>query len=41
MEIMPGINGNTAFTIGNIGTASGLKLLIGAGKNVKCYSLPQ
>jgi hypothetical protein len=41
MEIMPGINGNTAFTIGNIGNDSGLKLLIGAGKSLKCYSLPQ
>ncbi len=36
-----GIKGNTAFTIGNLGTDPGLKLLIGAGKNLKCYSLPK
>jgi hypothetical protein len=41
IEIMPGINGNTAFTIGNLGTNSGLKLMIGSGRNLKCYSLPQ
>jgi hypothetical protein len=41
IEILPGIRGNTAFTIGNLGTEPGLKLLIGAGKNLKCYSLPE
>lgn len=41
IDILPGIKGNTAFTIGNLGTDSGLHLLIGAGKNLKCYSLPK
>jgi hypothetical protein len=41
IDILPGIRGNTSFTIGNLGTDPGLKLLIGAGKNLKSYSLPQ
>jgi len=41
IEILPGIRGNTAFTIGTIGSDKGLKLIIGAGKYLKCYSLPQ
>jgi hypothetical protein len=41
IDILPGIRGNTAFTIGTLGTDPGLKLLIGAGKNMKCYSLPK
>ena len=41
IDILPGIRGNTAFTIGNLGTDPGLKLLIGAGKNLKSYSLPK
>jgi hypothetical protein len=41
LDVLPGIRGNTAFTIGNLGTDPGLKLLIGAGKNLKSYALPQ
>jgi hypothetical protein len=41
IDILPGIRGNTLFTIGNLGTDPGLRLLIGAGKNLKSYSLPQ
>jgi hypothetical protein len=41
IDILPGISGNTAFTIGNLGTDRGLKLFIGAGKNLKSYSLPK
>jgi hypothetical protein len=41
IDILPGIRGNTAFTIGNPGSDKRMKLLIGAGKNLKCYSLPQ
>jgi hypothetical protein len=41
IDILPGIRGNTAFTIGNLGMDPGLKLLIGAGKNLKSYSLPK
>ena len=41
VDILPGIRGNTAFTIGNLGSDRGLRLLIGSGKNLKSYSLPQ
>jgi hypothetical protein len=41
IDILPGIRGNTEFIIGNLGTDPGLKLLVGAGKNLKSYSLPQ
>lgn len=41
VNIVPGIRGSTGFTITNTGTDTGLKLLIGAGKNLKCYSLPK
>jgi hypothetical protein len=41
INILPGIKGNTAFTIGNLGIDPELKLLIGAGRNLKCYSLPK
>jgi len=41
IDILPGIRGNTEFTIGNLGTDTGLKLLIGAGKYLKSYSLPK
>jgi hypothetical protein len=41
IDLLPGIRGNTAFTIGNLGTDPAPKLLIGAGKYIKCYTLPQ
>ena len=40
IDVLPGIRGNTAFTIGNPGTDRGLKLVIGGGKYIKCYTLP-
>jgi hypothetical protein len=41
IDILPGIRGNTAFTIGTLGTDPGLHILIGAGKILKSYSLPK
>jgi hypothetical protein len=41
IDALPGIRGNTAFTIGNLGSDPRLKLLIGAGNNLKSYALPQ
>ncbi|MCX6248117.1 MAG: DUF3352 domain-containing protein [Bacteroidetes bacterium] len=41
LENLPGIRGNTEFSIGKLGTDPGLKLVIGAGKNLKCYRLPE
>jgi hypothetical protein len=41
IDILLGIRGNTPFTIGNLGTDPSLKLIIGAGKNLKSYRLSQ
>jgi len=41
INILPGIRGNTAFTIGNLGSDPTYKLIIGAGKYLKSYTLPQ
>jgi hypothetical protein len=41
MDILPGVRGNTQFTAGTTGTSQTPELLIGSGKFIKCYSLPQ
>jgi hypothetical protein len=41
VNIVPGIRGNTAFTITTLGSSPDLRLLIGAGKNLKCFTLPK
>ena len=41
VNIVPGIRGNTAFTITTLGSSPDLRLLIVAGKNLKCFTLPK
>lgn len=41
VNIVQGIRGNTAFTITTLGSSPDLRLLIGAGKNLKCFTLPK
>jgi hypothetical protein len=41
IEIQTGIRGNTPYTIGRLTDNSGYNLLIGSGKNLKNYFLPE